>query len=199
MELKNLFGIFKRNWLWLMVPLILVLIATIIFTNLQKPQPTANFSLTFVPANQNQSSSATNDLQLANLLATTAQSWLNNPALVSQILTSANVDPSTYSDAALTKLFTISLSPNSFELGAQIPGTSTEQATDLANSAINLVTTQTKQFNQNSGNGVQFAIQASAPYISQEKSSLKINLLLGALAGLALGLILILGKHYVES
>jgi capsular polysaccharide biosynthesis protein len=199
MELKNLFAILKRNWLWLILPLILIPIAAGVFTKIQKPQPTATFSITLAPINQNQTNSNSNQLQLANLLTGTAKSWLSDPALVSEILQNAGVDPSNYSNAQLAKLFTITLADNSFALTAQIQGTTTDQATALANSAVNLVNAKVKEFDQNAKNGITFAVQASTPYISQEKTDLKINLLLGILAGLAIGLILVLGKHYVEN
>ena len=199
MELKKLLQIFKKNWFWLVVPLILVPALALTFIKVKAPQPTANFSLTFVPSNQGQTNSNLNVIQLANLLAGTAQSWLKDPALVAQILNNAGINPKDYSNTDLTKLFTITLRDNSFALSVQVEGNSDVQATNLANSAIDLVKSKTAEFDQNSQNGIQFAAQASTPYISQEKTDPMITLLLGVLAGLAIGLILALSKHYVEN
>ena len=202
MELKNLLRIFKKHWLWLIIPLILVPIATMTFSKLKPSQPVATFSITFVPIATNTNSataSNTEDLKAANLFATTARSWLRDQALVSEILKNANINPSLYSNDDLKSLFIITLLENSFTLTTQVEGADSEQALNLANAAITLIKEKTKEFDQNSQNTIQFAVQTSTPYISQEKTDPMITLLLGILAGLALGLLLVLSKHYVES
>ncbi|MDD3774142.1 MAG: hypothetical protein PHW50_02590 [Patescibacteria group bacterium] len=202
MELKNLLHIFKKHWLWLIIPLILVPIATMTFSKLKPSQPVATFSITFVPIATNTNSataSNTEDLKAANLFATTARSWLRDQALVSEILKNANINPSLYSNDDLKSLFIITLLENSFTLTTQVEGADSEQALNLANAAITLIKEKTKEFDQNSQNTIQFAVQTSTPYISQEKTDPMITLLLGILAGLAFGLLLVLSKHYVES
>lgn len=202
MELKNLLRIFKKHWLWLIIPLILVPIATMTFSKLKPSQPVATFSITFVPIATNTNSataSNTEDLKAANLFATTARSWLRDQALVSEILKNANINPSLYSNDDLKSLFIITLLENSFTLTTQVEGADSEQALNLANAAITLIKEKTKEFDQNSQNTIQFAVQTSTPYISQEKTDPMITLLLGILAGLAFGLLLVLSKHYVES
>lgn len=202
MELKNLLHIFKKHWLWLVIPLILVPIAAILFLKLKPNKPVATFSITFVPIATNTNSSTasnTEDLKAANLFATTARSWLRDQALVSEILKNANIDPGLYSNDDLKNLFIITLLENSFTLTTQVEGADNEQAIKLANAAITLVKEKTQEFDKNSKNTIQFTVQTSDPYVSQEKTDPLIILLLGILAGLSLGLLFVLSKHYIES
>jgi len=201
MELKNLFIIFKKNWLWLVLPIILVPILSLIFSHYMKPKNLASFSLTFVPVRQNIQANAaySEDLKSANLFAISAGAWLKDQALVSEILQNAGIDSKNYTSDQLQSLFNITLLDNSFTLTAQVQGADKNQAQKLAEAAIVLVKQETNGFNQNTKNGIKFTVQDSIPYISAEKTPLNINLLLGLLAGIALGLIFSLSKYYIES
>jgi len=199
MELKLFFNILKKNIYWWLVPLILIPLAMLLFSFMQKPGFQAIFSITAVPTSAAEEKSTYETLRATSLFTNTIRTWLHNQDIVSEILIKAGENPNAYSSKQMQNLFKTQFLENTFTLPIELNADSQEKAEKIANATIGFVKQKTKEFNQSTQGHLTFQTQAPAPYIKQQESKLKTNLLLGLAAGLFLGLFLALSKHYIET
>lgn len=198
MEIKLFFQIIKRQAWWLIIPAIIVLASSAVFSLQQKPKYIAHISISAIPLSQTEGSSSYETMRSASIFINTVRNWLYEEAIVAQILKEAGVKPEEV-QTNLNTLYTIPHLENTFSLPIQLTTGSKEQAEKIASATIKVVKQQTQKFNQTSNTGLSFAIEASEPYIVESKPNLKYNLLLGLASGILLGLFVALSKHYIES
>ncbi len=198
MEIKLFLQIIKRQIWWFVIPLVVVVAFSALFTLQQKSRYTAHFSLSAIPVSQAEGSSSYETLRSAWVFVATVRTWLHEEAVVARILKEAGIDPKSVS-RPLTELFSAPYLENTFSLPIQITGQTKEETEKLSQAAIKIIKQQTQTFNQTSKTGLSFAIEASDPYIVEQKPNLKYNLLLGLVGGILLGLFVALSKHYIES
>ncbi|MCD6194780.1 hypothetical protein J7K05_01060 [bacterium] len=198
MEIKLFLQIIKRQLWWLLVPLIVIPIATTIFSFQQKPRYTAYFSFSAIPVSQTEGSSSYETMRSATIFVNTIRNWLYEEAIVAEILKEANINPEN-TQINLKSLYKVPQLDNTFSLPVQLSADSREQAEKIALATIKIINQETEKFNQTSKTGLSFAVESSEPYIVETKPNLKYNLALGLVSGVLLGLFLALSKHYIET
>jgi capsular polysaccharide biosynthesis protein len=201
-ELKEYLKIVQRNLGLIIVVTILVALFAYIFTAKQPVTYEANANFTIIPKSAAELKNVYEydgyyALQAAVLFGNTLASWLQSPDIVVEIFKKAGYElEKTQSSKSLAKLIKPTLVPNSFSVKFQLKDRDENKAQKLAQATTEIVQNKTTEFNQRAGSKANFEVAASEPIILEVKPKKEFNTMVGALAGLILGVFLAFVRQY---
>ena len=203
MELKEYLKIIQKNLGLIIISIILVALFAYLFTLKQPIVYEADVSLTIIPKPGIELKNVYEyggyyDLQAATLFGTTIASWLSSPDVVTEIYKRAGYEIKEVTSKALAKLIKTTLAPSSFSIKLQLKDRDKNKAQKLARATTEVIQNKTAEFNQKAGAKANFEIVASEPVIFEVKPKKEFNTLVGALAGLILGIFLAFVAEYFK-
>lgn len=206
MELPNYLSVIKKQWVIILLTLLIVFGGSLIFTSTQKANFEGSTSLWITPV----SSIGKKDvpyyeydsyytIQAGQLYASTIANWIKNPDVVSEIYTRAGLDLNITKLKDVDKIIKVTVgtgTTSNMVVNLKITHSNHDELQNLISSAIQLSQEKTQNFNSQSQQKITFNLSGSDPIIIRNQSNYLINGLIGLVAGLILGIFFAYLKEY---
>jgi len=204
MELREYFKIISRyQWIfWLMV--IVATLGTFIFT---KMQPKSYLASTILTVNKSSvlKQSQVNyylfdnyyNVQSSGLFAKVVTSWFGSPAVVKEIYSKAEISLPPISQRKLGKTFK-AVWEEPATINVSITGGNKEEVEKLINASMVIMQDKTNELGKSDKDSI-YDIVKFTPIVNETTPSLWLNSLIGLLAGVILGTILVLAIDYFRA
>jgi len=202
MELKEYLKIIHKNLKLIAIVTLICLLASYVFTLKQPKKYEANFNFTIAPKTKTEAENLYTyggyyELQAAALFGATITSWLSSPDIVAEIYKRIQRKTKNMNPKSLAKLIKSSYTQSSFSLSVRLREENEKTARQLALKTIEVIQEKTSEFNQKTESKTNFGLIASEPVIFEIAPKKEFNLLIGALAGLFLGIFLSFVREYL--
>lgn len=136
-------------------------------------------------------------LESGEIVADNVEKMLQSPQLVEKIYSGSGIDPDFKNLKAYKKKFTAKKMSNSY-VEVTFETSSREDATKLSQALSDTVNEELKKTSDRSQEEVSFMIEENAPVILESRPDARINLLVGIISGLFLGVFLAFLKKYLS-
>lgn len=202
MELRDYISIIGRH-IWVVIVIIILAILSAFFFSRGKVTTNTASSTFTVSKNpvvkQNQASYYLYDnyynVQSADLFAQIVAKWFSAPSFSNEVYQKAGLSASNLSAKELGKSFTATYQIPA-TISVSITGENRETINTLMNTAAKVVQEKTAALGQ--GQDSYYEITNFTPVVSENKSNTKINVLIGFVSGIILGILAALGIFYFK-
>lgn len=204
MDLKAYFRILGKNWILIVIIIVLFVGATLYFTGRQPITYSASASIDISRSEQKQSAVSYYQYDnyysslSANSLSDNVVGWVSSPATVAEIYKKANMDLPKGDLKALGKIFTAKKKVASAAvIDISYTSESPEQSSNLVNTATNILKDKVEKYNNNSDTGI-FQVNLSSPVVIENAKPYAINIFIAAFAGLLISLAVAFGRESLK-
>jgi capsular polysaccharide biosynthesis protein len=205
MDLKDYVAILRKNWIFLLVIIIVFGLVAYLFTWKKPITYTATNTIEVAKATQKQQSLPYYEYDnyytnlSANSISDNMVGWLSSPATVTEIYQKANLElPKGINVSDLGKTFTAKKKVSTTAVvDISLSSSDSNQASELVSSATSVLKDKVEQYNQSSDTG-DFHVIMSSPVVIQDTKSFGINIAIAAFAGLLIGLAVAFGRESLK-
>ncbi len=199
MELKEYLKIIKKNLKLILAVGAIAALSAFLFSSFQPVKYETSLSL-LISKNKTQE---TDDfkydgyyaLQAGEMLADTIVEWTKSPAVVNAIYQEASVHGNFGSIKSYAKKFTAK-KMSSQHIEIKFNSDTKESAEKISSAAVKTINDKIKTLEENSGEEISFLIKGENPVIVEKKPDMLLNLFIGFISGLILGIFIVFGKEY---
>jgi capsular polysaccharide biosynthesis protein len=206
MLLRDYLKIIGQAWKSILIIIVMVILATAIFTKLAKSSYDSMISLTvnkISPKVEGQTNYYQYDsyyaISSADYLANIIQSWVSSPAVVNQVFSKAQIELPKSSLKKLSKVFRAVKQGQTPVVDISYQSNNVEESKKLLTEFIGVIKEKAKNYQINPSADLLFDIQSTEPVVVESRPSMGLNLLLGLLGGAILGICWALLVDHIKS
>ncbi len=194
MDLKSYLKILGKNWILIVLIIVLFVGTTALLTARQPLTYSASSSIDISRAERNQAS--VNYYQYdnyysnlsANSISDNAVGWVSSPSIVAEIYKKAGIKLPKGDLKSLGKIFTAKKKTATAPvIDISYTSENPEQSSNLINAAANVLKEKVEDYNKSSDSGT-FQVNTTAPVVIENEKPYAINLFIAAFAGLLVSL-----------
>ena len=202
MELKKYLKIIKRNSKLIIAISIITAVSAFVFSAAQPIKYETSLSLAIIK----DKTQATNDfkydgyyaLQASEIIANSIEQWLKSPEVVNAIYQKSEINQDFKSIKSYTKKFTAQkMSPQYVEV--KFKSNTREEARKISTATVEIINAKTEKLKETSEQEISFLINSEDPVIIESKPDAILNLIIGLISGLALGIFVVFLRRYLAS
>ena len=199
MELKQYLKIIRRNKKIIIAVAVLTALFSFIFSAVQPAKYETSLSL-LIGKNKTQE---TDDfkydgyyaLQAGEIMADSAEQWLKSPEVVNAVYQKAGISPDFRNIKSYAKKFTAKkMSPQYVEV--KFNTSTRREAEKISLAIVEVINDKVEMLEKNSEREISFSISGGNPVIAEDNPNIFLNLFIGFISGLALGVFAVFGKEY---
>ncbi len=199
MELKEYLKIIKKNLKLILAVGAIAGLSAFLFSSFQPVEYETSLSL-LISKNKTQE---TDDfkydgyyaLQAGEMIADTIVEWTKSPAMVNAIYQEAEVSGNFGSIKSYAKKFTAK-KMSSQHIEIKFNSNTKESAEKISSAAVKIINDKIKTLEKNSEEEISFSVSGESPIIVEKNPDALLNLFIGFISGLILGIFLVFGKEY---
>jgi capsular polysaccharide biosynthesis protein len=198
MELRDYIGILKRHFIVFIAIIILTTVAAYAFTKMKPDSYTAQTTITVTNTSNLKQSQVNYYLfdnyyknQSALLFSQTVSKWYVSDSFLNQVYQKAGIDNANSANSKFN--VGASVTPT---LTVSITGKDKSELTNMVNSSVEVVQSETDKINKVSDSS--FTISSFAPTVAQNNPGTKLNTIIGFISGIILGYITIILIAYFK-
>ncbi len=201
MELREYIKVIKKNIKIILAIAVLVTVSSYIFSTTRPITYETSLSLFITKEGTQETDNFKYDgyyaLQASEIFADTIQEWMKSPEMVNEIYKDAGIDPNFKNIKSFTKKFKAKkMSPQYAEISFKT--TSRADAGKISSSVIKVINSKTKKLQENSKEEISFKIESGAPVIMESRPDAFLNMIIGLVSGLTLGIFYVFTKEYFK-
>ena len=203
MELREYFLIIGRYKIIFWGVVILVLAGTILFTKLQPKSYLASTTITVNKASSLKQSQVNYylfdnyyNVQSSGLFSQIITSWFSSPALVKEIYFKANISLPPISQKKLAKIFK-AVRQEPATINVSVTNSNKEEAEKLISAAASVMQDKSNELGRSDRENV-YDIVTFSPIVSDASANLWLNVIIGLISGILVGIVLTLGVDYFK-
>jgi len=204
MELREYVKIIRRYWFVFWGAIIIVALASFLYTKLQPKSYLASTTLTVNKASAIKQSQANYylfdnyyNVQSSALFSQIVVSWFSSPAVVKAIYEKAHVPLPDISQSNLAKTFKANREEPS-TIKVSLVGVNKDETTNLMNAAADVIQENTNELGRQDKENV-YDIVKFSPLVSDNSSNLVLNTIIGLIIGIIFGVILAIAIDYFRA
>lgn len=199
MELKEYLKIIRKNSRPIIAISVIVAVSAFLFSVLQPLKYEASLSL-FVNKDKTQE---TDDfkydgyyaLQASEIIANSVAEWLKSPEVVNSIYQKAEVACYFKNIKSYTKKFAVKKMSAQY-IEVKFETNNEEDAEKISLAIAEVIESKVKNIGENSKQELSFLIESGKPVIIESRPNAFLNLIIGLISGLVLGIFVVFGKEY---
>lgn len=199
MELRNYIKIIKRNSKLIIAVSVVTAMSAFLFSVAQPLKYEVSLSL-FITKNKTQE---TDDfkydgyyaLQASEIIADSIGQWMKSPEIVNTIYQRAEVAQDFKNIKSYTKKF-IAKKMSAQYVEVKFKTSDQEDAKKISTATVEALKSKIKNLEENSEQELSFSIESGEPIILESKPNAFLNLIIGLISGLMLGIFAVFGKEY---
>ena len=200
MELKEYLKIIKKNSKLIIAISIITAVSAFVFSIAQPIEYETSLSLAIIK----DKTQTTNDfkydgyyaLQASEIIADSIEQWLKSPEVVNAIYQKSEIDQDFKSIKSYTKKFTAQkMSPQFVEV--KFKSDTREEAEKISAATVKIISTKIENLKETSEQEISFLINNGDPVIVESKPDAILNLIIGLISGLALGIFVVFLRRYL--
>lgn len=134
-------------------------------------------------------------LQAGEMLADAIVEWTKSPAVVNEIYQEAETSGNFGSIKSYAKKFTAK-KMSSQHIEIKFNSDTEESAEKISSAVIKTINDKIKALEKNSEEEIAFSVSGESPVIAEKKPDAPLNLFIGFISGLILGIFMVFGKEY---
>ena len=202
MELRDYISIIFRHIWVVVIVIILATLSALFFSRGKATTYTASTTFTVVK-NSILKQSQVNyylydnyyNIQSANLYAQTVANWFSSPSFTSEVYQKSGITDASLSQKELGNTFTATYQLPT-NVNVVITGVDKDTITSLINASGKVVSEKTNQLGQSQD--AYYEITNFSPVVTENKPSVKMNVVIGFVSGLILGILAALATFYFK-
>ena len=199
MELKQYLKIIKKNSKLIIAAAVLTALFSLIFSVIQPIKYETSLSLLISKNKTQQTDDFKYDgyyaLQASEIMADSVEQWLKSPEVVNAVYQKAQVNPDFRNIKSYTKKFAAKkMSPQYVEV--KFNASTKKEAEKISMAIVEIINNKARALEKNSDREISFSIESENPVIIESKPNVFLNLVIGFISGLALGIFAVFGKRY---
>ena len=199
MELKEYLKIIKKDLKLIIIISIITAVSAFLFSAMEPAAYETSISLAI---NKNKTQN-TDDfkydgyyaLQTSEMLADTIVEWTKSPTIVDSVYQKAGVNQNFKNIKSYTKKFTAK-KMSSQHVEVKFKSDTKENAEKISSAIVEIISDKTKTLEENSGEEIAFSVSSENPVIVENKPDAFLNLFIGLISGLFLGIFVVFGRRY---
>ena len=200
MELKEYLKIIKRDSKLIIIISIVTAVSAFAFSIAQPIKYETSLSLSIIK----DSTQITDDFkydgyyafQSSEIIADSIEQWLKSPEVVNAIYQKAEIKQDFKNIKSYTKKFTAQkMSPQYVEV--KFKSETTEEAKKVSMAVVEIINAKIEKLKKNSEQEISFLISSEDPVIVKSSPDAFLNLIIGLISGLALGVFVIFLRRYL--
>ena len=199
MELKEYTTIIKKEFKTIITIGIIVAVSAFLFSTIRPVTYEASTSLAI---NKNKTQN-TDDfkydgyyaLQTSEMLADTIVEWIKSPTVVNAIYQKAEIDQDFKNIKSYTKKFTAN-KMSSQHVEVKFKTDTRENAEEISSALVEITNDKIKAIEKESEEEISFSISSENTIIVENRSNAFLNLIIGFISGIILGIFIVFGKKY---
>jgi len=201
MELKQYLKIIRQNKKMIIAVALLTGLFSFIFSAIQPIKYETSLSL-LISKNKTQE---TDDfkydgyyaLQASEIMADSVEQWLKSPEVVNAVYRKAHINFDFENIKSYTKKFKARKMSSQY-VEVKFSAFAKEEAEKISRAIIEVVNSKAEALKKNSAEEVSFSVIGTDPVIVEDNSNLFLNLFIGFISGLALGIFIVFWKEYFK-
>ena len=199
MELKEYLKIIKKNSKLILIIGIVTAVSAFVFSILQPVKYETSLSLEIVKNKTQTTDDFKYDgyyaLQTGEMIADSIEQWLKSPEVVNAIYQKAEISQDFKNIKSYTKKFTAQkMSPQYVEINFK-SGT-IEEAKKISAATVEIMNAKIEKIEKVSEQEISFSISSGDPIIVENKPDAILNLIVGLISGLVLGIFIVFLRRY---
>ena len=199
MELKEYLKIIKKNSKQILIISIVTAMSAFVFSILQPVKYETSLSLEIVKNKTQTTDDFKYDgyyaLQTGEMIADSIEQWLKSPEVVNAIYQKAEISQDFKNIKSYTKKFTAQkMSPQYVEINFK-SGT-IEEAKKISAATVEIMNAKIEKIEKVSEQEISFSISSGDPIIVENKPDAILNLIVGLISGLVLGIFIVFLRRY---
>ncbi|NOQ68307.1 hypothetical protein GQ568_02605 [Patescibacteria group bacterium] len=199
MELKEYLKIIKKDLKLIIIIGIITAVSAFLFSAMKPAVYETSISLAI---NKNKTQN-TDDfkydgyyaLQTSEMLADTIVEWTKSPTIVNSVYQKAEVNQNFKNIKSYTKKF-MAKKMSSQHVEVKFKSDTRENAEKISLAIVEIISDKTKTLEENSGEEIAFSVSSKNPVIVENKPDAFLNLFIGLVSGMILGIFIVFGKRY---
>ena len=199
MELKQYLKIIGQNKKMIIAIAVLTGLFTFIFSAIQPLKYETSLSLLISKNKTQETSDFKYDgyyaLQASEIMADSVEQWLKSPEVVGAIYQKAQINPDFRNIKSYTKKFTPRKMSSQY-VEVKFNTSTKKEAEKISRAIVKVINGKAEALEKNSGEEVSFSISGTNPVIAEDNPDIFLNLFIGFISGLALGIFTVFGKRY---
>ena len=199
MELKEYLKIIKKNSKLILIIGIIAGVSAFVFSAVQPIKYETSLSLSIIKDKTQVTDDFKYDgyyaLQSSEIIADSIEQWLKSPEIVNAIYQKAEVEQDFKNIKSYTKKITAhKMSPQFVEV--KFKGNSREEVEKVSTAIAEVVNAKIKKLKEASEQEISFSINSGNPVIVENKPDAVLNLIIGLISGLFVGVFFVFGRRY---
>jgi capsular polysaccharide biosynthesis protein len=199
MELKEYIKTIKKNFKLILVIGVIACLSAFLFSIFSPVKYEISLSL-LISKNKTQN---TDDFkydgyyafQASEMLSDTIVEWAKSPAVVNAIYQEASVVGNFGNIKSYTKKFTAK-KMSSQHIEIKFNSDAKENAEKISAATVKIINSKVLDLRKNSEDEISFSVSGENPVIVEEKPNSFLNMFIGFISGLILGIFIVFGKEY---
>ncbi len=199
MELKEYLKVIKKNSKLIIVISIVTAVSAFVFSVVQPIKHETSLSLAIIKDKTQTTDDFKYDgyyaLQAGEIIANSIEQWLKSPEVVSAIYQEAEINQDFKNIKSYTKKFIAQkMSPQYVEV--KFKSNTREEAEKISIATVEIINAKTKKLKETSEQEVSFSVSGENPVIVEDSPDAVLNLIIGLISGIALGVFWVFVKRY---
>jgi len=199
MELKEYLKIIKKNSKLIITISIITAISAFVFSATQPIRYEISLSLSIIKDKTQTTDNFKYDgyyaLQTGEIIANSIEQWLKSPETVNAIYEEAQVDSEFKNIKSYTKKF-VAKKMSSQQVEVRFKANTQKEAGEISQAIIKIMSDKTKTLKEASEQEISFLINSENPVIVESKPDAFLNLIIGFISGIALGVFVVFLRRY---
>jgi capsular polysaccharide biosynthesis protein len=199
MELKEYLKIIKKNSKLFLIIGIITAVSAFIFSIAQPVKYETSLSLSIIKDKTQVTDNFKYDgyyaLQTSEIIADSIEQWMKSPETVDAIYKEAQVDSEFKNIKSYTKKF-IARKMSSQQVEVKFKTDTREEAEKISQAVVEIINNKVKTLKESSEQEISFLVDSENPVIVENRPDAILNLIIGLISGLALGIFIIFLKRY---
>jgi capsular polysaccharide biosynthesis protein len=199
MELKEYLKIIKKNSKLILIISIITAASAFVFSVVQPVKYETSLSLTIIKDKTQITDNFKYDgyyaLQASEIIADSIEQWLKSPVTVDAIYKEAQVDLEFKNIKSYTKKF-IARKMSSQQVEVKFKTNAREEAEKISQAVAEVINNKVKILKESSEQEISFSVDSENPVIVESRPDAILNLIIGLVSGLALGIFIVFLRRY---
>ena len=199
MELKEYLKIIKKNSKLILTIGIITAVSAFVFSAAQPAKYETSLSLAVIKDKTQTTDDFKYDgyyaLQASEIIAVSIEQWFGSPEIVNAIYQKAKIDQDFKNIKSYTKKFTARKMSMQY-VEVKFESKTREEAEKISVAAIEIINNKVEKLKESSEQEVSFSVSSGNPVTVENKPDEILNLIIGLISGLALGIFVVFLRRY---
>ena len=199
MELKEYLKIIKKNSKLILTISIITAVSAFVFSATQPAKYETSLSLSVMKDKTQTTDDFKYDgyyaLQASEIIAASIEQWLESPEVVNAIYQKAEINQDFKNIKSYTKRFTARKMSTQY-VEVKFESKTRKEAEKISVAVVEIINAKAEKLKKSSEQEVSFSVSSGNPVIVENKPDAILNLIIGLISGLALGVFVVFLKRY---